>query len=81
MKNKSHPGGFKYGPFHNSRLRIESRICWSISSTTLSSCKDIDAIALYLLTEKRPQVLMISYQIDTTAEKLLQVLGGFDVII
>ena len=45
----------------------------------LSCCKDIDAIAFYLLTEEWAQMLVVSYQVNTATKKLLEILGGFDV--
>ena len=50
-----------------------------MSSTTLSCCKDINAIAFYLLTEKWAQMLVVSYQVNTATKTLLKILGGFDV--
>ena len=50
-----------------------------MSSTTLSCCKDIDAIVLYLLTEEWAQVLMVADQVDAASKKLLQVLGSLNV--
>ena len=66
--------------FHNSKLRIAPCICRSWSSTTLSCCKDIDAILFYLLFEERPEITMVTYQIDMTAQQLFQILGSLDII-
>ena len=46
------------------KLWIDSRICFSVSSTILSCCKDIDAISFYLFAEEWTQVVMILNQID-----------------
>ena len=47
--------------FQASKWRIDSRICLRRSSTTLSCCKDINAIAFYLLPKKRAKIFMVLY--------------------
>lgn len=49
-------------------------------SVRLSCCKDNDAIALYLLSEERPQIVVVSNQIDTTTQQLFKILGSQNVI-
>ena len=51
-----------------------------LQEVILSCCKDIDAIAFYLLAEERAQVFVILYQVDLAPQKLLQVLCSQNVI-
>ena len=66
--------------FHNSRFWMASWICRSWSSTILRCCKDIDSIMLYLLPEKRPNVLMVLYHIHRTSQQVLKILNGQNII-
>lgn len=45
------------------------------SKGTLRCCKDIDPILLYLLFEKRSEVLVVLHQVYRALQKLLKVLG------
>ena len=46
----------------------------------LSCCKDIDAILLYLFFEKRSEVLVVTYQVNTTAKQVLKILGSLNIV-
>ena len=65
---------------YNSKLWIDSRICFSVSSTILSCCKDIDAIAFYLFAEEWAKVFVVLNQVDLAAQKFLQILRSQNII-